>query len=662
LQEESPSPQRSIIQILLVDDEVDQIETTRMYLEDIDPRLKITGVATPEAVLDHLEKRVLDCIVLDYMMPGMNGVDLARKIRETSEVPIIIYTGHGSEEVAEAAFQAGIDDYVRKESGPAHFKVLAKRIRTHIDHHHSRISGRVYHGKIEALHLNAAKLATAESIEEIAEVTFGTLRQVLGFELGGIAIVEGGKLKVIKNTATPGRTIELPLEGKGISVRAVRTGKTQLVGDVQKDEDYISLGQGGSMRSELDVPVKIDSRVAAVLTAINSAVNAFSDEDVKLVETLAMHVSSAISHIRQTTSLIEADGKFRALLEEGLDGVSVTRDGEILFVNQRFVEMLGYSDASDLIGKRTGEIVDPRDAELLDEIVERRKSEGSQRRFYEIRVLKKDGSSAWLEFSSIGTEFEGKPAVIQNSRDISGRKRLEEELRTHTGNLESMLAERTRKLLVAERMAAASRVTAMLGHDLRAPLVTIGNAADLAMKSPENAERMLTMIKRNADKSITMLEELRERLREKPILLEMTDLGALILKAIEDTLIPDSVNTILRLDEKLGPFMLDASQMRRVLHNLIGNALDAMPGGGELTISSERDGETVLLEVSDTGGGISEDDMKDLFSPFHSKKSGGLGLGLAFCKQTVEAHNGSITVESEIGQGTKIEIVIPMNE
>jgi signal transduction histidine kinase len=173
---------------------------------------------------------------------------------------------------------------------------------------------------------------------------------------------------------------------------------------------------------------------------------------------------------------------------------------------------------------------------------------------------------------------------------------------------------------------------------------------------------MLTMIKRNADKSITMLEELRERLREKPILLEMTDLGALILKAIEDTLIPDSVNTILRLDEKLGPFMLDASQMRRVLHNLIGNALDAMPGGGELTISSERDGETVLLEVSDTGGGISEDDMKDLFSPFHSKKSGGLGLGLAFCKQTVEAHNGSITVESEIGQGTKIEIVIPMNE
>ena len=127
---ESSSSQQSNSQILLVDDEVDQIEITRMNLKDIDPSLKITSVATPEAALDHLEKRVFDCIVLDYMMPGMNGVDLARKIRETSDIPIIIYTGNGSEEVAEAAFQAGINDYMRKEPNLAHFKVLAKRIRT----------------------------------------------------------------------------------------------------------------------------------------------------------------------------------------------------------------------------------------------------------------------------------------------------------------------------------------------------------------------------------------------------------------------------------------------------------------------------------------------------------------------------------------------------
>jgi signal transduction histidine kinase len=117
----------------------------------------------------------------------------------------------------------------------------------------------------------------------------------------------------------------------------------------------------------------------------------------------------------------------------------------------------------------------------------------------------------------------------------------------------------------------------------------------------------------------------------------------------------------LRLDEKIGSVMIDRSKMRRVLDNLIKNALEAMPNGGDLTISTHRDGEWKRIEISDTGEGISEEDRATLFTPFISRKEGGLGLGLVFCKETVEAHGGTLSLESEVGEGTSVTITLPID-
>ena len=299
LSNEIPLSQQGISQsqILVVDDDSDQLFITKANLVESDPTLEITCVTSSREALEMLGEQHFDCIVSDYMMPKIDGIELARRTRKTSDTPFIIYTGRGSEEVAEVAFAAGVGDYVRKEQGPGHFKVLAKRIRTHIDHHHSILRASIYGDKIEALHHNAVNVSTAKSIEEVAEITYNTMRRVLGFELGGFSIVEDKTLKILKSALLPDAIRELPLDGRGLSVKAVRTEEVQLVHDVSKDEDYVSLGECGLMRSELDVPVKIDSRVVAVLTIINREVNAFSEEDVKLLETLAMHVSPAMSRI-----------------------------------------------------------------------------------------------------------------------------------------------------------------------------------------------------------------------------------------------------------------------------------------------------------------------------------------------------------------------------
>ena len=115
--------------VLFVDDDPIQLEIATQYLTDIDPDLKITKNTTHKEALENIKKHEYDCIVLDQSMPEGSGLELAKKIREISTTPIILYTGHGSEELASQSRDYGVDDYLRKEPDPAHYETLARRIR-----------------------------------------------------------------------------------------------------------------------------------------------------------------------------------------------------------------------------------------------------------------------------------------------------------------------------------------------------------------------------------------------------------------------------------------------------------------------------------------------------------------------------------------------------
>ncbi len=127
--EEAVSGAVKAIRVLLVDDEETQMELAKLSLEDADTSLKVTTISRPADALKLLSEQAFDCIVSDYIMPEMNGIQFCAEIRKTNSIPFIIYTGHGSEEVASAAFAAGANDYVRKEKELSHYKVLEKRIR-----------------------------------------------------------------------------------------------------------------------------------------------------------------------------------------------------------------------------------------------------------------------------------------------------------------------------------------------------------------------------------------------------------------------------------------------------------------------------------------------------------------------------------------------------
>ena len=266
-----------------------------------------------------------------------------------------------------------------------------------------------------------------------------------------------------------------------------------------------------------------------------------------------------------------------------------------------------------------------------------------------------------LNGKQVFQEVIGKSLILLEFEDITERRQIETQLKDYTKNIENLLEEKTKEMIEAEVMSAAGKVAVMLGHDLRGPVQAIKSNLYLLRKSPEKAEERLKAIDDAADRMVAMVEELRTKIRDTPLAVQAVDLADLAGLCLKETPVPPDVKTQLVVGAGLDSAMLDPSKMRRVLDNLVRNAMEAMPEGGNLAISAERMGSEAVIKVSDTGVGIPEEAMRRLFKPFNTTKNGGLGLGLAYCKMAVEAHGGSITAESKVGEGTTFTVTLPLH-
>jgi signal transduction histidine kinase len=239
---------------------------------------------------------------------------------------------------------------------------------------------------------------------------------------------------------------------------------------------------------------------------------------------------------------------------------------------------------------------------------------------------------------------------------------MQEQLKKYTSYLEAQVEKRSKELLEAQQFASAGKLASMVGHDLRNPLQSIKNATYLIQKQPERSEEMLTSINSSVDRALSMLEDLRYKTMETSLKIESIEINKLIRDILKETLLPENISVDTHLDSALKMVSIDSQKIRRVLDNLIKNAAEAMPNGGKLKIESINEGDNFVLSITDTGIGIPQDRLPNLFKPFYTTKSNGLGLGLAYSYKAIETHGGTIKVESAIGKGTNFRITLKKSQ
>ena len=248
-------------------------------------------------------------------------------------------------------------------------------------------------------------------------------------------------------------------------------------------------------------------------------------------------------------------------------------------------------------------------------------------------------------------------------RESIEHKVTQNALENQTLHLEKLVAERTEKLMRAERFAAIGETAGMVGHDLRNPLTAIKNAAYLIRKKQgnlmsESGNEMLSVIDKAVEQANNIVADLLDYSREIHLDRKEHSPRTLIENVLTSINIPNSVKVINRTQSEPS-IWVDSDKMERVFVNLIKNAVEAMPDGGNLEIDSTDNSENLTLTFADSGQGMSEDVLAKVFTPLFTTKAKGMGLGLPICKRILEAHSGTISVQSTIGKGTTFTIVLP---
>jgi two-component system sensor histidine kinase AtoS len=218
------------------------------------------------------------------------------------------------------------------------------------------------------------------------------------------------------------------------------------------------------------------------------------------------------------------------------------------------------------------------------------------------------------------------------------------------------------KLAKTERLAAIGETAAMVGHDLRNPLQGIAGALNLLKQeslTTEERNEMLQVIEKCVHYSDAIINDLLEYSGDIKLKLAEATPKSITREAIGAVKVPQNV-MVQDLSEDQPTLRVDPDSMRRVVINLIENAIDAMPQGGTLTISSRKSDGNAEITLADTGSGISEEVMENLWKPLQTTKAKGMGLGLAICKRIIDAHGGNISVKSKTGEGTAMTIRLPI--
>ncbi len=376
--------------------------------------------------------------------------------------------------------------------------------------------------------------------------------------------------------------------------------------------------------------------------------------------TIVLSVIRDITERKQAEeALRESEEHYRALLELGGrtgEAVVMLQDDERgrgmhVYASDEWALITGYS-RDELLNMSLLDLVHPDAREEARERHEKRMHGEVLPGLYEVTIIRKDGSGVPVEGTYAYSSYKGKPANVGYIRNISERKKMEEQL------------------VVTDRLASIGELASGVAHELNNPLTGIIGFSELLLKKniAEEIKEDLEIINREAQRTAQIVRNLltfarRHETTKEPVDINQAIKSVLDLRAYEQKV--HNIEAVANLDPNLPKITADLFRLQQVFINIIINAEHFMTeahGRGTLTITTESDGDVIRVSFADDGPGIREENMRHLFDPFFTTKEvgKGTGLGLSICHGIVTEHGGQIYTESELEKGATFTLELPV--
>lgn len=421
------------------------------------------------------------------------------------------------------------------------------------------------------------------------------------------------------------------------SARIIFRGKKYVSSNFNQDQP-----ERWIQSSNIDVGGKIVGRVDVIYSEDRPLVDDgpfFSDEKAFL-DTISGLIEKIVSELQDSVNL------YRIIFDNSPYAILITDKEGIIHIHNRVTKRIfGFEEIDDLPQNITSLFWKEEERVIILDKILNNKYVSNER----IKMKKKDGSAVYINLESVLLTLSGNNLILSLVSDITENVRLEDEL--------------SRK----EKLAVLGTMTGLISHELRNPLFVVQALVDLlAIKIEKRDSEIFSLVRTDFDR---INDELRAMTRmvsdqlsffsAKSKKLEEMNIYYTIQNIVEKLPHRNGIDIIMNVSDDLKLLTMPKDKISHILLNLLVNAVQSMPEGGTITISSEFRDDSLFLIIEDTGSGISPEESERIFEPLFTTKTKGIGLGLSVVKNLIEANNGTIRFASELGKGTTFTFSIP---
>ena len=667
------------LRVLLVEDSEDDALIVLHELRRGGYDLTSERVQTALAMNAALDKHAWDIVIADYVMPSFSAPDALVLLKSKGfDVPFIVVSGKIGEDIAVATMKAGAHDYIMKDSLKRLNAAVERELREAVERRERRRADDAIRRRLEfekTVSNISSRFVGVFDLDDAINVSLADMGKFSDASRAYVFLLseDGSRMDNTHEWCAEGVSPQIN-NLKDLSVGGVAWWMGKLAeGEVIQIEDVSKMPE--EARSERDILEAQEIKAVLVLPlVIEGKIGGFegfdnvvktgpwSEDDLALLRVTSEIIGNALGRKRMEDALWQSEHNYRVLFESTIDGMFVI-DAEtmkVLLANKTAARIFGFDSVEEVIGLNPFEFAYSDDRDRVVKSVREDVFGKDLHLINEFRAKAKDGREMWTSAVGTRTEYQGKLAGLFSFRDITERKRVEEEKR----RLEA-------QLLLSSRLAAVGELASGVAHELNNPIAAIKGFAELLMARRdldatmrEDVETIFKEAQRTARITQNLLSFARKHELEQ-CLVSINDVLAQSLDLCAYQVKVSNIEVVVEFDPDLPQTMADFYQMQQVFLNIIINAKQAMleaHGKGTLLVRTERVDGVVRVSFADDGPGISEENLNRIFDPFFTTKEvgKGTGLGLSICYGHVKAHGGRIYARSKLGEGATFVVEIPI--